>query len=119
MKGRDVLDDTREDAGTVVPGAVGDLRRHVHSVPAHPNGLDVVSQLVDHRAGEMGRRCQFREGLERSAVLGVARLHAQIHRLHHTDPDDPRLPDRAPRRDQHALAEIYARGGIRSGGDRA
>ena len=40
--------------------------------PAHPDGLDVVSQLVDHRAGEMGRRCQFREGLERSAVLGIA-----------------------------------------------
>ena len=29
--------------------------------------------------------------------------------LHHADPDDPRLPDRAPRRDQHALAEIHAR----------
>ena len=37
----------------------------------------------------------FVQRLERPPVLGLARLHAQIHALHHADPDDRRLSDRA------------------------
>ena len=43
MKGRDVLDDTREDAGAVVLAPLVIFVAMFTACPAHPDGLDVVS----------------------------------------------------------------------------
>ena len=59
------------------------LRARLHGLSAIADGLDVVPQLVADRAAEVDRARQFRQGLQRPPVLDVARLHPQIHALHH------------------------------------
>ena len=57
--------------------------------------------------------------LERPAVLDVAALHAEIHALHHADPDGPRLPPRAAHRRQHPPQAADPRRDLPAGRDRA
>ena len=45
-------------------------------------------------------------------------LHAEIHALHHADPDGPRLPPGAAHRRQHPPEEADARRHLPAGGDR-
>ena len=44
----------------------------------------------------------FQARVQRRPVLGLARLHPQVHAAHHPDPDDRRLPARPARRAEHA-----------------
>ena len=52
---------------------------------------------------------------QRPPVLDLARLHPEVHALHHADPDGRRLPDRAPGRPKHPSPPLHARRRLRAG----
>ena len=118
---RHVLDQTRQADRAALPRAGAPVRAGLHRLPAHPDGLDVVPQLVDDRAASDGSASDnFVRACERQAVLDLARLHPQIHALHHADPDDRRLPDRAARRARTRRSRRFTRGDrLRAGRHRA
>ena len=68
--------------------------------------------------GEFVGFAQLRASLERPAVLDLAALHAEIHALHHADPDGARLPPGAAHRRKHPPQEAHARRDLPSGRDR-
>ena len=96
------------------------LRPRLHGLSAHPDGVDVVPQLVDDRAAEkwigIGNFVSAWNDHQFWVSLGFT---LEIHALHHPDPDGRRLPDRAPRRAQHAAPQAHPRHRVRAGGDRA
>ena len=116
---QDDLDQKPQDRRTTLPSARRCFRRRVHRLPDHPDVLDVISQLVDYRATEVGWPRQFPSGLERQSILGLSRLHSQIYALPNPNPDDWGLSDRAARGQEHTAAAVHPGDRIRPGCHRA
>ena len=78
----------------LAPGAA--VRAGLHGLPARPDGLDVVPQLVADHAAEVHRARQLHAGRSTTTSSGcrsASRLKYTL--LHHADPDGRRLPARA------------------------
>ena len=69
--------------------------------------VGLTQQLVPHHASELRRTRQLRAGVCRPAVLGVARLHPQVHAADHADPDHRWLSDRALGLGQLAASPVH------------
>ena len=95
------------------------LRRDLHRMAVHPDGLDLTERVVADHPPELRRAPELPRCLCRLPVLGIAAVHSEIHPLPHPDPHDRGLSRRLAGHAQQRAEPFHPHHRLHTGRDRA